>query len=193
MPARNEDTKQNRPPEAADEGAVTGNGPAELEEAESPAAAPGSEAPGPQREAAETQDRLLRLAAEFDNYRKRMERERAESWQRAQAQLAERLLEPLDDLQRFTASDGSGLSVESVLEGVRLVERKILRSLEAAGLEPLDAEGAAFDPSVHEALGTVATDDRAADESVADVFQRGYRFKGTLLRPARVRVYRFEE
>lgn len=143
-------------------------------------------------EAAEMRDRYLRLAAEFDNYRKRMERERAESGQRAQAQLAERLLEPLDDLQRFTGSDGDGMTVDSLLDGVRMVERKIFRALESAGLEPVDAEGAVFDPAVHEALGTVPTEDPDADESVADVFQRGYRFRGALLRPARVRVHRYE-
>lgn len=143
-------------------------------------------------ELAQTRDRLLRLAAEFDNYRKRVERERTESWTRAQAQLAERLLEPLDDLQRFTSADPTALSTESAIEGLRLVERKLFRALESAGLEPVDAEGQPFDPSLHEALGTVGTEDREADESVADVFQRGYRFKGALLRPARVRVHRYE-
>lgn len=142
---------------------------------------------------AATRDRLLRLAAEFDNYRKRVEREKGDSWTRAQGQLAERLLEPLDDLQRFTSADPATLSAEAALEGLRLVERKLSRALEAAGLEPVEAEGQRFDPSVHEALGTVNTGDREAEDSVADVFQRGYRFKGALLRPARVRVHRYGE
>jgi molecular chaperone GrpE len=140
---------------------------------------------------AEMRDRHLRLAAEFDNYRKRVARERSETWQRAQAELAERLLDPLDDLQRFTSADPQDLTEEAVLEGMRLVERKITKTLEAAGLEALDAEGQPFDPEIHEAVTTAPTDDREADESVADVFQRGYRFKGTLLRPARVRVHRY--
>jgi molecular chaperone GrpE len=140
---------------------------------------------------AEMRDRHLRLAAEFDNYRKRVARERSETWQRAQAELAERLLDPLDDLQRFTNADPQDLTEEAVLEGMRLVERKITKTLEAAGLEALDAEGQPFDPEIHEAVTTAPTDDREADESVADVFQRGYRFKGTLLRPARVRVHRY--
>jgi molecular chaperone GrpE (heat shock protein) len=76
-------------------------------------------------------DRYLRLAAEFDNYRKRTERERAESWDRAQAQLVQRLLEPLDDLQRVAQFDGETADGRALLEGVRLVERKLLRVLEA--------------------------------------------------------------
>lgn len=149
-------------------------------------------AAGESSEVQELRDRHLRLAAEFDNYRKRVERERAESWQRAQGQLAERLLDALDDLQRFTSAEAETLSAEAVLDGVRLIERKILRALEAAGLEPIEAEGQPFDPEVHEALTTVPTEDPEADDSVADVFQRGYRFKGALLRPARVRVHRHE-
>lgn len=160
--------------------------PADLLEADPPPAA--EEVRG----VSEMRDRHLRLAAEFDNYRKRVARERAETWQRAQAELAERLLDSLDDLQRFTSADPDSLTEEAVLEGMRLVERKITRTLEAAGLEALDAEGQPFDPSIHEAVTTAPTDDREADESVADVFQRGYRFKGALLRPARVRVHRYE-
>lgn len=162
------------------------NGGADSEEESASGSAAGA------NELSETRDRLLRLAAEFDNYRKRVERERAESWTRAQAQLAERLLDPLDDLQRLTSADPASLSTESVIEGMSMVERKLFRALESAGLEPLEAEGERFDPSIHEALGTVSTEDQESDDSVADVFQRGYRFKGTLLRPARVRVHRYE-
>jgi molecular chaperone GrpE len=68
------------------------------------------------------------------------------------------------------------------------VERKLKQSLEAAGLEPIEAEGARFDPNSMEAVAMVGTDAQDEDDIVSDVFQRGYRFKGTLLRPARVRV-----
>lgn len=140
------------------------------------------------RDADASRDRYLRVAAEFDNYRKRTERERTESWTRAQAQLVERLLEPLDDLQRVAAVDAENTSVDSLLEGVRLVERKLLRALESAGLEPLDAEGERFDPSLHEALMMSPTETEEEDDVVGQVFQKGYRFKGNLLRPARVAV-----
>lgn len=143
-------------------------------------------------ELAASREKYLRLAAEFDNYRKRVEREKAESWSRAQAQLAEKLLDVLDDLQRVAQLNPETTTAQSVMEGTQLVERKLLRALESAGLEEVQADGQAFDPSVHEALMTVPAESREEDHTVADVFQKGYRLKGTLLRPARVRVKRFE-
>lgn len=153
------------------------------------------EAPAPDPAAAELEsmrDRHLRLAAEFDNYRKRTDRERAEAGTRAQAQIVERLLDAVDDLQRFAHQDPEKVSAAALLEAAQAIERKLLRNLESAGLESVQAEGQPFDPTVHEAITTVATDKRKEDNQVADVFQVGYRFKGTLLRPARVRVKRYE-
>ncbi|MFS8638556.1 MAG: nucleotide exchange factor GrpE [Gemmatimonadota bacterium] len=138
-------------------------------------------------------DRYLRLAAEFDNYRKRIERERGEAWTRAQAELAARLLESLDDLQRVAAYEADGASIDSVLEGIRLVEKKLRGALEASGLIAIDvAEGQPFDPATMEALMTVPAETSDEDDVIADVFQKGYRFKEILLRPARVRVRKFE-
>lgn len=138
-------------------------------------------------------ERHLRLAAEYDNYRKRTERERREVGARSQAELAGVLLDALDDLERVAGVEAASTSLETVLEGVRLVERKIARALESAGLETVDAEGAVFDPATMEALMTVPAEDPAEDEHVADVFQKGYRFNGQLLRPARVRVKKYED
>ena len=143
----------------------------------------------PASELATLRERHLRLAAEFDNYRKRVERERGESFVRAQAQLVERLLEPLDDLQRIADFDPATTSPTALHEGAEMVEKKFLRVLEAAGLETLDADGGKpFDPTVHEALTTVPAESDAEDDTVAQVYQKGYRFKGVLLRPARVVV-----
>ena len=133
-------------------------------------------------------EKYLRLAAEYDNFRKRTDRERLESRDRAQGQLVEKLLEPLDDLQRVALSDAGPVSLEALLEGVRMVERKLTRVLEAAGLEPLDARGQPFDPEIHEALMMTPTDAAEEDDTVGEVFQPGYRFRGLLLRPARVQV-----
>jgi molecular chaperone GrpE len=133
-------------------------------------------------------DRHLRLAAEFDNYRKRVERERADNIARAQAQVLERLLDPLDDLARIADFDPATTASGALHEGAEMVERKFLRAMEALGLETIDAEGKPFDPTIHEALTTVPTDDAAEDNTVAQVFQKGYRLKGVLLRPARVVV-----
>lgn len=146
----------------------------------------------PDGELTALRDRHLRLAAEFDNYRKRTDRERTESWVRAQAQLVERLLDPLDDLQRVLQADPEKTEASSLLEGAEMVERKLRKALESAGLEPLEAEGKPFDPEVHEALMTVPAENREEDGTVADVFQTGYRFRGVLLRPARVRVRKYD-
>lgn len=132
-------------------------------------------------------ERHLRLAAEFDNYRKRVDRERQDSWARAQGELASRLLDVLDDLERV-AHHGDTSSAQGLLEGVQLVEKKLRTVLSAAGLEPIDPQNASFDPNSMEAVAMVAAESPEDDDVVSDVFQRGYRFKGQLLRPARVRV-----
>lgn len=137
-------------------------------------------------------DRHLRLAAEFDNYRKRIERERAEQYTRAQADLAGRLLDAIDDLQRVLEHAESS-SPRDLADGVALVEKKLMQVLEAAGLERLDAEGKTFDPESMEAVATVRAESADQDDLVSDVFQRGYRFKGQLIRPARVRVQQYED
>jgi molecular chaperone GrpE len=137
------------------------------------------------------EERLLRLAAEFDNFRKRTERERAESWARAQAQLLERLLDPLDDLRRVLDTEGDASAAEAVREGVRLVEAKLSRSLESAGLAMVGVSGEPFDPELHEALMTGSAPTPEADGTVGQVLQRGYTFKGMLLRPARVQVLEY--
>jgi len=133
-------------------------------------------------------DRHLRLAAEFDNYRKRVEREKGESWVRAQAELAQRLLEPLDDLLRIADFDPATTNAQALHEGAEMVEKKFLRVLENAGLEVIDAEGKPFDPTQHEALTTVPAQSEDEDDTVAQVYRKGYRFKGVLLRPAQVVV-----
>lgn len=138
-------------------------------------------------------DRHLRLAAEFDNYRKRNERDRDALVARLQVDLVRPLLDVLDDLERVSESTDPAASVDSVAEGVRLVEKKFRAALEAAGVEALNAAGEPFDPAVMEALMTLPTDDPDLDERVADVFQKGYRFRDALIRPARVRVLKFDE
>jgi len=137
----------------------------------------------------EARDRHLRLAADFDNFRKRTARERLETWTRAQADVVAKLLDAIDDLARVTAIDSAQAATGDVLTGVALVERKLLKTLEGAGLERVGEPGEAFDPTRHEAIGTVAAERDADDGTVADVIQPGYRFGGALLRPARVRVH----
>jgi molecular chaperone GrpE len=136
----------------------------------------------------EVRDQHLRLAAEFDNFRKRVARERAELGDRAQAALVTRLLEVLDDMDRLSAGGGNA-SPESLREAALLVDRKLRKELEAAGLERIDPVGQPFDPSVHEAVSTIPPVTSDQDHVVSATFQTGYRYKGNLVRPARVQVY----
>jgi molecular chaperone GrpE len=146
-----------------------------------------------EREAADLKDRLLRTAADFDNYRKRATREKAESWDRGQADIVLKVLEGLDDLGRVAHLDPAQTTVEALHEGVALVERKVLKALEGIGVERLDPSGEPFDPNAHEAVMTTPAPGPERDGHVAMVFQAGYRLRGTLLRPARVAVYAFTE
>jgi molecular chaperone GrpE len=139
-------------------------------------------------EVAELKDRHLRLAAEFDNYRKRINRERTELSDRAQASFVAKLLDVLDDMDRLVASDPS-TPLSSLREGLSAVDRKLSKELEDAGVERIDPTGATFDPSQHEAVSTVPAPDRSRAQQVSATFQPGYRFKGVLVRPARVQVY----
>ena len=139
-------------------------------------------------EVAELKDRHLRLAAEFDNYRKRINRERAEFSDRAQASFVAKLLDVLDDMDRLVASDAS-TPLPTLREGLSAVDRKLSKELEDAGVERIDPTGEPFDPSQHEAVSTLPAPDRSRDQQVSATFQPGYRFKGVLVRPARVQVY----
>ena len=141
----------------------------------------------------ELNDRHLRLAAEFNNYRRRVEQERLGTWARAQADLVGHLLDVLDDLQRVAALDLDNATVEGIMEGIDLVERKFVRSLKEAGAEVVVPEaGTAFDPETMEAMMRVETEEEEKDDTVAQVFLKGYRFKGKLVRPARVSVHKVQ-
>jgi molecular chaperone GrpE len=140
---------------------------------------------------AELQERHLRLAAEFDNYRKRIARERLELAERAQASLVLKLVEILDDMDRLVAADPTG-TVDSVHQAMIMVDRKLRKELEAAGLERVDPAGEPFDPAVHEAVAVTPPLDPSQAELVSATFQVGYRFKGHLVRAARVQVYSAE-
>jgi molecular chaperone GrpE len=144
-----------------------------------------------ERELTLERDKLLRLAAEFDNYRKRMLRERLEAEERGKAELVKKILEPLDDISRFAHVDPAVTESETVVQGVEMVERKLEKILRDAGLEIINPTDEVFDPSLHEAVTTEPTESPELDHTVARVFQVGYRFKGQLLRPARVVVRQY--
>ena len=143
-----------------------------------------------QAEFDELNDRHLRLAAEFNNFRRRTEQQRLESWTRAQADLVERFLDVLDDLHRVADLDLSNATVEGIMEGIDLVERKFVRVIADSGMEMIDPVGDAFDPERMEAMMRVPTENEEEDDVVAQVFQKGYTLKGVLVRPARVSVHK---
>jgi molecular chaperone GrpE len=144
-----------------------------------------------QRDLTTERDKLLRLAAEFDNYRKRMMRERLEAEARGKADLVKEILEPMDDIARFAHVDPAVTDSTTIVEGVAMVERKLEKTLRAAGLELVNPVGEPFDPAKHEAVGTEPAESEEDDHTVGKVYQVGYTFKGQLLRPARVVVRQY--
>jgi molecular chaperone GrpE len=134
-------------------------------------------------------DRHLRLAAEFNNFRRRSEQERLGAWSRAQSDLVARFLDVLDDLHRVAELDLTNATVEGILEGIDLVEKKFVRVLEEAGAEMIDPVGEPFDPEIMEAMMRVPAESEEQEDTVAQVFQKGYTLKGVLVRAARVSVY----
>jgi molecular chaperone GrpE len=141
-----------------------------------------------QRKVDEQRDKHLRLAAEYDNFRKRATKERQEAGWRAQGEMVRGLIEALDDLTRFAHVDPSTVDASTIVQGVDMVERKMLKSLAGHGLEVVDPLDHPFDPKVHEAVGTEPALSPEDDHMVGKVYQRGYVFNGQLLRPARVVV-----
>lgn len=143
------------------------------------------------RERDELQERLLRTAAEFDNYRKRTDRERRELIHAAAADLIEELLPVVDDLERAlaaTADGGAGSEAsDRYRSGVELIRRQLLEVLKRRGVEPLDVVGQDFDPTWHESVGYEPANGRR-DGEVTTELRRGYRLGDRLLRAAMVRV-----
>lgn len=144
-----------------------------------------------QRDLTTERDKMLRLAAEFDNYRKRVMRERLEAEARGKAELVKDLLEPMDDIARFAHVDPAVTDSTTLVEGVAMVERKLEKTFRAAGLEVVNPMNEVFDPAKHEAVGTEPAETPEQDGTVARVYQVGYTFKGQLLRPARVVVRQY--
>ncbi len=138
-------------------------------------------------------DRHLRLAADFENYKKRISADLAGGWVRAQAELVRSLTEGLDDLQRVSQFTSEDTTVDVLIEGVDLVERKLLKALTDAGLTVLNPQEGPFDPNVMEAMMRVPSEEDGQDDTVHQVFQKGYLFKDHLVRPARVSVYKDDD
>ena len=142
---------------------------------------------------AELKDRHLRLAADYENFRRRTQKERTELWAKAQADLLHRLVDALDDLARFAHVDPGQTDAKTIHDGVEMVERKLWKELEAIGVTRIDQIGVPFDPDLHEAVTTGPSDQPAKDHTVGAVLQPGYQLGGVLIRPARVAVLTWQE
>jgi molecular chaperone GrpE len=140
---------------------------------------------------AETKDKYLRLAADFDNFKKRTRQEQLETIQHASAELISRLLPVLDDLQNVLDHKPAGVD-ESWVKGLELSVRKLEESLGTHGLQPIESVGARFDPKMHEAVGHEESADQPEDTVVSEL-RRGYRIRDRVVRPALVRVSRRPE
>ena len=127
----------------------------------------------------------LRALADFDNYRRRVERERASAAQSGKREIILSMIEALDGFDRALQQIGD--SNPSVLEGLQAIHRRLLAVLEAQGVTPFSSVGEAFDPKLHEAIASVKTD-AYQPGVVVDEVQRGYRWGEAVLRPSRVRV-----
>ena len=133
---------------------------------------------------ADLQDRLLRQRAEFDNYRRRADRERSEYLQYAAMELVREILPVLDDFERALKHETAD---RDYAKGVELIYQRLDETLKRMGMEPVETGGRQFDPNLHQAVQRVETDD-AEDQSILSEFQKGYNFRGKLLRPAMVKV-----
>jgi molecular chaperone GrpE len=160
------------------------------EDQESQAASEASGAPDEveelRRERDALQDRLLRTAAEFDNYRKRVERDRRELSEFAAADALVDMLPVIDNLERALQAPSGG-DAEGLRKGVELIHRQMLELLRKRGAKPIEALGADFDPNIHQAV-VHESSDRHREGEVMEELQRGYRLGERLLRPAMVKV-----
>ncbi len=140
-----------------------------------------------QQERDELYDRLLRTTADFDNYRKRTERERRELSDAVAADVVRDLLPAVDDLERALASPATDDATAAYRRGVELIHRQLLDVLRKRGVEPIEAVGRDFDPNWHEAVAHDPAAGRRDGEITAEL-RRGYRIGPRLLRPAQVKV-----
>ena len=188
-----EDADQAAPAEDADQARPADDPePAQSGDA-SPDAAPPADAPEPAPDPAaerdEYRDLLLRKQAEFDNYKKRVERDRAKANRQAERSLIAALLPLLDDFERALDAPLEGSGADAYRAGVELMHRQLLDVLRKRGVTPIDTAGARFDPNLHEAVAYQASPGRAEGD-VIDELRRGYLLGEELLRAAMVRVAR---
>ena len=136
--------------------------------------------------AADAKDRVLRVAAEYENFRRRVQKEKEQWASEAIERFVADLLGVLDDFDRALAAKAD--SPAAIVEGMRITEKQLRATLARHGVECVDPAGLKFDPKLHEAIQRAAPTETAPAGTVVGVFEKGYLLKGKLLRPARVQV-----
>ena len=144
-----------------------------------------------ERERDEYKDLLLRKSAEFDNYRRRTERERQAQAESAAADLLGELLPLVDDLERALSAEAGSEGAEAYRRGVELIHRQLMEVLRKRGVRPIEALGADFDPHQHQAVAHEAAPGHREGE-VIEEYRRGYMLGDRLLRPSMVKVAKGE-
>ena len=135
----------------------------------------------------ESEDKVLRLAADFDNSKKRLERERDTSLKYAEENILKELLPGIDNIERAMDQAQEANNIESLLEGVELTRDGLLATLEKFGVKAIESSGEPFDPNIHDAIAMEETDEMEPNFVLRE-FQKGYFYKDRLLRPAKVIV-----
>jgi len=141
----------------------------------------------PESEAGEERTRRVRLQADFENYKKRVEKDRENDQRQASARVVQNLLPVLDNFERAIASATGDDAGSSLHQGVQLIFRQILDELRREGLEAIDTVGEPFNPELHEAVATEEHND-LPHQTIMEELQRGYTLNARLLRPALVKV-----
>lgn len=145
-----------------------------------------------EQENSDCQDKLMRLAAEFENYKKRMARERESYLKYAEENILKELLPSVDNLERALDHEQNAGDLTIMLEGVELTLKGLLTTINKFGLEAINSKGELFDPNFHEALVMENSDD-VPDQHIIKEFEKGYQYKDRLLRAAKVVVSKGKE
>lgn len=135
--------------------------------------------------AAETEDKLLRLRADFENFRRRTRQEKEELGNSVEAEFVKNLLPLIDNFERAMAADTT--DVETFKKGMIMIQKQLMDALKNKGLEPIETKDAKFDPNFHQAVMRVENPD-LEDDTIAMEMQKGYMVKGKVIRPAMVQV-----
>ena len=183
MKKRPSDIVQDEPEDAVVEPGLAGPESGDIPEAGQPSAEPSAA----ERQRDEYRELLLRQSAEFDNFRKRTERERQTLEETAAFNIIHELLPLVDNLERALSAEPGAEGADAYRKGVELIYRELQEILRRRGVKPIEALGAEFDPHYHQAVSYEPADDRN-DGEIVEEFRRGYMLGDRLLRPSMVKV-----